>query len=727
MRISEPIGVSRWIATAFALWMAIAATPIRAVGQWPGEVAGTVTDAASGAPVEAALVELPGAGRAARTDGAGRFRLRALEPGEHRIVVSRTGYAAREASVEVANGRVSRLAIHLQPVATAVEGVRAVAERDRIETGTRVTRAEIEASGARTAAEVLERVPGVVVRSTGVGSAQTVSVRGGSADAVLVLVDGAPANDPVTGEADLSAISAGGVESVTVLPGARTARYGPRAEAGVVLIETRAPDRRQAAELSAGSLGERSGRVEWGGRVGGALLGIGGHGRRIDGAFDFERDPNDPTILRRQNAELDEWGAWGAAFARVGGGELRARGGWDGIRRGIPGQAFAPSPEARQELDRGRGSLAWRRTTASTSISTSLSGAAQTVRYADPAPPFGLAYDDRARVRSLHLRTETERSIAGSWLRGFGGGFEIGSQRVDAGSLSDAAPRTRTDGGAFAHAAAGRSVGGFDLTLTLEGRVDRDGVADEWYGSRAATLRGTAGGFSVQLANRSAFSPPTLGDQFFREGVAVAPNPDLRPERVPNEWELGAGWTGAAAGVDVALGAAAYRGDVRGMIVWAPDFRFVWSPRNTDVKRRGMEAWAEVGIAPLDLALSGAYTRHAVTYDRPGGGDDGVQLAYRPRHAGQLRAAWTPGPWRAEAAARYTGGRNPTPSPANALPGFWSVEAGLARDWRAGAWALTTAIHADRLFDEKESLIFGYPEPGRRLRVDVRVRRAGNP
>jgi hypothetical protein len=31
----------------------------------------------------------------------------------------------------------------------------------------------------------------------------------------------------------------------------------------------------------------------------------------------------------------------------------------------------------------------------------------------------------------------------------------------------------------------------------------------------------------------------------------------------------------------------------------------------------------------------------------------------------------------------------------------------------------------ERLLDEKESLIAGYPEPGRRLRVDVRVGRSG--
>ena len=61
----------------------------------------------------------------------------------------------------------------------------------------------------------------------------------------------------------------------------------------------------------------------------------------------------------------------------------------------------------------------------------------------------------------------------------------------------------------------------------------------------------------------------------------------------------------------------------------------------------------------------------------------------------------------------------------NALPGFWSAEAGLSREWRLGGWTAVTAIDVDRLFGERESLIAGYPEPGRRVRFDLRLRRSG--
>ena len=87
-------------------------------------------------------------------------------------------------------------------------------------------------------ARALDGWEGVVVRRAGNGPAAP-QVRGGGPDEVLVLVDGFPINDPLTGRADLSRISSREVDAVTLLPGAQTVRAGSRAVAGVILVETR--------------------------------------------------------------------------------------------------------------------------------------------------------------------------------------------------------------------------------------------------------------------------------------------------------------------------------------------------------------------------------------------------------------------------------------------------------------------------------------------------------
>jgi vitamin B12 transporter len=697
------------------------ASPLAA--QFPGELAGTVRDAATGASVEAASVELAGSPAATRTDAAGAFRLRGLEPGEYRVLVRRAGYAAREVAAEARNGTITRLAISIHPLPVALAPLRVAAESAPAAGGT-LTRAQIEASGARTAAEVVERVPGVVVRGTGPTGAKTVSIRGSAADEVLVLVDGVALNDPVSGEADLATVPAGAIERVTVLPGARTARYGPRALAGVVLIETRAAEARQAAELSAGTLGEWAARGETGGSLGRGGWSAGGGGRRIGGAFDYRRDVNDPTVVRRANDDLREWNAFGALGSALGGGELRVRGGWDALDRGLPGTGHTPSPDAREEMGRGRGSASWRRTGARSTAAVLLSGATQRVRFSDPAPPFGLAYDDTTRVRSAELRVEAERALSRTTLlRTLGAGVQAGVQHVDAGALSDLAPRTRRDVGAFAQALGGTTIARLPLSLSAAARVDRDGVTGDWFVSRSLSAGTAVGALQIELANRSSFSPPSLGDQFFREGVGVAPNPDLRPECIPNEWELSAATQARAGAAELTLSAAGYTGGVKGMIVWLPDFTFRWSPRNLDVARRGADARVQAAFAAARLRLSGAWSIARITYLQDGH-DSGIQVAYRPEHSGLFAAEWAPRAWRAELAARYTGLRYPAPAKVNALPGFWSAEAGLSREWRIGGWAAVTAVDVDRLLGERESLIAGYPEPGRRVRLDLRLRRS---
>ncbi|MQA91790.1 MAG: TonB-dependent receptor [Gemmatimonas sp.] len=701
--------------------IATLATP--AASQFPGELRGSVTTE-SGRPVAAAQVEMPEVGLSTLTDAAGRFSMRGLEAGRFVVVVQRIGFAPWAGEVEVTNGRVAQLRVALVEAAVELEAVKVVAEERVAGAAVRLAREQIERAGSRTAGDVVRLAPGTVVQEGSTGGAQTVSIRGSGAAAVLVLLDGVPLNDPVTGVADLSTVPAGAIESLTVIAGAQGARYGPRAEAGVVLIETRSAETGVEGRAAAGSLGEWSVAGEASTAIEGIDVSVGGHRRGIGGAFDYPRvEGVDETIERRVNADLVERGAFAALHTGAAGGEVRVRAGAASLDRGLPGKGYAPSPAARQEMDRLRGAVTWRRSARQLATTVSLAAVSQRARFADPSPPFGLPYDDETRVRSYEARGEIGRPGGSGALRGMGSGVEVHRQHVDGGSLSEGAPRLRTDAGAFAHTEAGLRFGSWDFEVSLEGRLDRDGLADRWYPNRAIGVHLTRGPLALQLTNRSGYSPPSLGDQFFREGVAVAPNPDLQAERIPSEWEIGARSTGHFFATDASAGVRLHAGDVRGMIVWLPDFRFVWSPRNSDVKRRGMELWGEIDHAASGLRLAGSYSLAAVTYDREGDADD-VQVAYRPRHTSQLTATWQGGPWQAGVAALYTGERNPAPAALNQLEGFWTLDLDAARSWRVPGADLTTAIHVDRILDEKSTLIFGFPEAGRRIRFEARVRRA---
>src|SRR5690606_38050238 len=126
------------------------------------------------------------------------------------------------------------------------------------------------------------------------------------------------------------------------------------------------------------------------------------------------------------------------------------------------------------------------------------------------------------------------------------------------------------------------------------------------------------------------------------------------------------------------------------MIVWLPDFRFVWSPRNHDVRRRGGEVAMWLRDLRSRLDVRGHLARNRTTYDRPGLED--VQVVYRPVWSGGGTATWAGGPWKAALTNTFTGARYPVPNRVNELPGFWTTDVSLGRRWRVGGAALDVGI-----------------------------------
>ncbi len=703
-------------ASAVAL---MAVLPGQLAGQWPGEISGYVTDDISGRPLGAVRVLLQPSGTVLHTSATGRFHARGLEPGSYSFTVESLGYASQELRVTVENGRVVRVNVALIPEAMDLEGIVVPVHDAEAPGSILVGRTAIEASGARTAGDVLARMAGVVVEERTRGGAQTLSIRGSGADAVLVLLDGAPLNDPITGEADLSTVPASAIEQVLVLKGGRSAWYGPGAEAGVVLITSRTALRPLSLATTLGSLGREGGRVGGGFTVGSAALGVSGEVRSIGGGFDFDL----PEELgggagRRRNSDLNQVSAQVTMEQAVGAGELRATVGGESLDRGLPGKSFGPSNSARQDLDRLRGSASWQTATRRTSASAVAYGTWQSARYRDSAPPFGLPFDERTDLFSGGFRLSASRTLSRGLPGVVGGGLDLQRQTIDSSELSEAAPGGRTDFGVFL-------TSGTDLwgrgTLSVTGRAHRDGLRDAWRGTHEVALSLPVSAVAVSFTHRSAYSPPSLGDQFFREGVAVRANPNLEPERIPSEFEIAASVERGVLGGVLAVAASAYDGDVKGMIVWLPDFRFVWSPRNVDVKRSGIEASSSFELPTRGVRFSGSYSLARVTYDRPG--SDTVQVAYRPRHTATGGVDLHRSAWAAGVFMRYMGARFPVPNPINALPGFWATDVSVSREVRLGAWNAELGLRVERLFDQHDTMIFAFPDPGRTLRFEVELRR----
>jgi len=688
-------------------------------GQYPGRIVGYLTDAWTGRALADVTVSVRGTALTARTDAGGVFTLRALPPGPTELVFERVGYRARTRDLRIENGRVHRLSVRLTPDPVALDGL-ATAVGGRATSVTILDRDAIRRSAASTLGDLLRSRPGVVVRSDRPGGAETISIRGSAAGAVLVLVDGVPLNDPVTGAADLGAVPTEGIREVRILPGARSTVYGSGARAGVVVVETGGASGPWSAHSEGGSLGRLGGGAE--GRIAGEgwQLDAGIGAARLDGGFTVELpDEVGGGRVERSNADTRRGSARVGFEREVGTHRFSARLSGEWQDRGLPGKSFAPSPTARSEGRRTRASTGWEWTGRTVRSDFTLYGHRNRTELRDPNPPLGLPYDSRSDVDGVGLRGTLSGAPGRGGVEVWSLNTNLSTQRIRSELLGGAAPERRTDA---TLGLALQSVGFADgrLRLRAAAAAHRDPTDGGLRATHELGVTWGTGGLELGLQHRSSFSPPALADQFFREGVAAVANPDLQAERVPSELEASVAWLWGARGWSGDLRASAYAGDVRGMIVWAPDFRFFWSPRNLDVLRDGLEAEVSLrrtaGSATLEARAGYALTR--ARYDR----EDPVQVIYRPRHTGSAGLSATAGPWRLGIDWLYTGLRYPVAARVNALPAFHTTDLRLGRTLRFGVARLDLQLAVSRLFDSNDTLIFGFPHPGRTIDFTLRVR-----
>jgi outer membrane cobalamin receptor len=653
---------------------------------------GRIFDSA-GAPVAAARVAIEGTGAHSWSDATGNYQLRVPAPCECTLQVSRLGYAERRIHVSLRNGSVVSVDVVLTESSVALAPVTVVANAlDR----TVLNRDAIVRLHATTAADVLATVPQVIVIRTTPAGPQYVTLRGSTAGQVLVLVDGVAINDPVTGAADLSRVSADAIETIAVLPGARSAQYGARALAGVILITMRGAVRPRQLWVGVGSLRSYAAGLSWSDHPGAFAWSGAVHLRGTGGAFRYSLDDVAGEVSgTRANADATSLDAVASSEARVAGGTLSVQASRQHEDRGLPGKAYAPTPLARQKARLAQVNSAWR----SATHALGLSYARQWIRIADPRPSFGLPYDDTIRLQEL--RAEVERLRAGRKHRVTG---RLAGRRVsvDATTLTNEAR-------AMAEASGALSVEWrpFDSRwfVLADVRADYNDRQRQVYGSHGLTI-GRNGRVSAQLSHRSSYAPPSLADQFFRESIGIAANPDLRAERVPRELEAVLRWHSTAGPASAQVSVTGFVADTRDLIVWEPDYRFVWSPRNTDVGRRGGDINAQLTWGPL--SLRGGFVHQRITYrDFPGN----IQVAYRPRNTATAVLECNRPSWHARVSADYLGARNTAATQLNALPGFWTLSAAAARSLRIRRLSVDVSLRADRIFNRNESLIYGFPQP----------------
>lgn len=127
-----------------------------------------------------------------------------------------------------------------------------------------IERKEIEATPAQSVQNLLEYVAGVDVRQRGAEGVQAdVSIRGGTFDQTLILLNGINITDPQTGHHNLNIpISLTQIERIEILEGPAARVYGPNSFSGAINIVTRQYESNSVnLQLTAGSFGYFDGDI----------------------------------------------------------------------------------------------------------------------------------------------------------------------------------------------------------------------------------------------------------------------------------------------------------------------------------------------------------------------------------------------------------------------------------------------------------------------------------
>ncbi|HSM08148.1 MAG TPA: TonB-dependent receptor [Gemmatimonadota bacterium] len=546
---------------------------------------------------------------------------------------------------------------------------------------------------------------GVGVRGPGAGGRQLLSVRGGRPEGVLVLLDGLPLNDPLTGEADLSSVPLSSLESATLVRGAGAARYGSGALGGALLLESSpAVASEPAARFGLGSYGayEASGSAGWSGQGAGLRVAAGIGGADNDFPYEDRLAGESPTEYR-ENADSE------TRWLNVAGeaGDVRGTLRFDGLERGVPGRmgtnAFAGDRwrERRWALS---GQAAGERTAARLGIR------GLSMRY---APGDGEATDQRA----LDARAGAEVALPGSPGAVVAG--RMSYERLEGDGIAGVPDRLS------AGATLRTVVSDADATFGIEPLVGFDMSGDETALSPelGAWLRP---GESVRLYGRlgRAYRVPTFADLHFEAAPGLRANPDLESERVVLDAELGVeASTASTSEPSVSVRLSAWTRDTRRPIVWLASSGAVWSPRNLDrLAARGLEI--EARLAGARSASTGWAVDAGLTLQRSrlGFGSNRNPLPYEPdvtaRVAAELRRGATAG--RLE--ATYVGSRTTSVAATRRLASFVTLDAVLRHRFTPGPLTLDAAAGIDNLLDRQYELVELFPEPGRSFRLTVDIR-----
>ncbi len=699
----------------------------------------------TGEPLVGVNVVVLGTAYGATTEPGGRFFIENLFAGQYELQVSHIGYqSASPVTVTVEKTGRTTCRFVMTPMAIPLEEVVVTGRPVRQSSSSELfSRERIERSGATSLAELLVRAGGVEIQDDGQASgASRISVRGSNSNQVVVLYDGIPLNDPLTGEVDLRTVGLATVETVQIHKGGASSSFGSGALGGVVEITSR---RYSVDELKV-NLSRRSFS---GYRIQPYLA---GGLQRMSYVFNYEHMQDGGrypyTYIRgaetlgdtRINADFTSNSYFGKVGFENGPDRAHVQVNINRSDRGLPGLVFSWTPYARATNDRSL--IAARYVHQRSGWRSQWQGSYHVSRSeflnAPPAdaalryrvvPPYHSSY----RVKSARLASENVVQASATSLLHLNVSallMRLQDQNQLSGFLDD-------DKRVEQSSAAVSVLGEFSLPrpaflqsleLRPELRLDFyrfDNVGTVRDGQHLSPRLGliAGGGLAVPIqlhvtVGRS-FRLPTFADLFFQD-FRISGNPELLPE-TSSDFEGGLSFR-IAAWPSLSLAASYFHQAVDNLIIWELGSFGAWQPRNSRALRRGLELDGNLGLFADRLQLRG----HATFLDALNRSGEpnrhNRRLPYHSRRAFKVSALlnfnWLLLEYRRQAVSPWF----VLAANTKEMPGYVTDDVNISLVEATGRGKFTIKGSLINVWDERYELVRGAPLAGRRWRLSLEAK-----
>jgi outer membrane receptor protein involved in Fe transport len=627
-----------------------------------------------------------------------------LRPGTaYRVHVTAPGHRSRTEDVVISKATTLRLVLAIDPYnLPPIVAAAGVGDETRARS-VYSARFRDESLTYATVGEWLRDVPGVSLRGGGPGGVEVLSVRGSRPEDVLVLLDGAPLNDPLTGRADLSMIPTSTLETATLVQGASSQRYGSGAGAGVLLLTSREGDGTGVSGgLRMGSFGGLGLDLKADVAEGERRLGITLSASRAENDFSF-RNPVVPSAGSELRTNADAASIHGAFHLASGPAFVSFR--VDGSERGLPGRAGTSLFDEARGEDRSWTAAAGVDLPA---IQGSASYGWHRLGYrASPLDPgsahevseFRLAGDTRLPGTPFTLGARATRElVTGDAIQGAPGRTVVGG-RLAADLLS----------GRF------RIEPAIALDVAEAGAAVSPDVAITWNPNARTQLWARAG---------QGYRLPTFGDLYFESRYQLRPNPDLEAERISLDSELGVtAWT-EAGGTRIEARASGWARRTENPIIWLSSAAALWSPQNVgELRASGLDVQVSLGTSEPRRTGWRAQLGGTWQSSRVGFGGNRNPLPYEPTMTGRLSLEGWIGATGGRVDIRRTGSRTTSLAATRSLERFTTVDLSTRYHFDAGSLRITLFGRMENVLDQHYQLMELYPEPGRHFTFRLEARR----